>query len=251
MSCGNELTTLRLVVGYSAVVNSVDDPCAAIVRERDRDRWLATLYAPVGVRPALFALHALDLELGQVVATTTETMLGEIRLAWWREALTKLDTAPPPAQPVLAALAAAALPLGVKGQALEPLEDAFLSLLIDERLAGKLLDDYLERRGGTLFGALATALGVAQPSARALGRVWALGQLVRPGIKAPPVDPDDARRLAAIALPDKLAAPLRPLAALAGFARRDVVRALGDRPVGLPGGLARQAQLGWRVLTGR
>ncbi len=227
------------------------EDCAAAVRERDRDRYLATLYAPVEVRPALFALHALDLELARVVATTTEAMLGEIRLAWWREALTKLDTAPPPAQPVLAALAGHALPLGIKGQALEPLEDAFLALLLEERLAGRLLDDHLDRRGGTLFAACATALGVAQGSARALGRVWALGQLVRPGIKAPPVDPDDARRIASTALPTRLTPPLRPLAALAGFAAADVARALGNRPPATPGHAGRQARMLWRVATGR
>ena len=227
------------------------DPCATLVRARDRDRYLATLYAPADARPALFALHALDLELAAVVATTTEAMLGEIRLAWWRESLTKLDTSPPPAQPVLAALGRHALPLGVRGQALEPLEDGFLALLLEERLAGRTLDDHLDRRGGTLFGACATALGVAQPSARSLGRVWALGQLVRPGVKAPPVDPDDARRIAAAALPARLAAPLRPLAALADFAVADVARALGGRRTTSPGSVARQSRLLWRVTTGR
>ena len=227
------------------------DACADLVRKRDRDRYLATLYAPADVRPALFALHALDLELASVVATTTEALLGEIRLAWWREALAKLDTAPPPAQPVLMALAANALPLGVKGQALEPLEDAFLALLLDTRLAGRALDDHLERRGGTLFGACATALGVAQPTARALGRLWALGQLVRPGIKAPPVDPEDARRIAGAALPARLAPALRPLAALADFAVADVARALGNRTPSRPGSAARQLRLLWRVASGR
>ena len=233
------------------IASPPDDACAALVRARDRDRFLATLYAPAAVRPALFALHALDLELASVVATTTEAMLGEIRLAWWRESLTKLDAAPPPAQPVLAALGRHALPLGVRGQALEPLEDAFLALLLDERLAGRALDDHLERRGGTLFGACATAVGVAQPSARALGRVWALGQLVRPGIKAPPIDPDDARRIAAAALPARLATPLRPLAGLADFAVADIARALGNRPAAVPGSPARQLRLLWRVVTGR
>lgn len=224
--------------------------CDRLVRSRDRERWLATLYAPAAARPALFALHALDLELAAVVATTTEPMLGEIRLAWWRESLTRLDTASPPAQPVLTALATHALPLGVRGQALEPLEDAFLALLLDDRLAGRALDDHLDRRGGTLFAACATVLGVAQPSARALGRVWALGQLIRPGIKAPPVDPDDARRIAATPLPGRLAPALRPLAALADFAVADVARALGGRSLAVPGSAARQARLLWRVATG-
>ncbi len=114
---------------------------------------------------------------------------------------------------------------------------------------------YLDRRGGTLFGACATALGVAQPSARALGRVWALGQLVAPGRKAPPVDAADALRIAGEAFPARLAPPLRPLAALAGFAVTDVRAVFGGRrgPVraGVVGGVARQARLLWRVASGR
>lgn len=227
------------------------DYCADLVRDRDRDRWLATLYAPAGVRPALFALHALDLELAAVVATTTEAMLGEIRLAWWREQLTRLDTGAVPAQPVLAALAAHALPLGVTGRSLEPLEDAFLSLLIDERLAGKALDEHLDRRGGTLFGACATALGVARASAAVLGRAWALGELVRPEVKAPPIDPHDAQRIAAEPLPRQVVTALRPLAALARFAVSDTGRALSNGAVGLRGTVGRQARMLWTVAAGR
>ena len=76
-----------------------DDYCAAAVRDGDLDRYLATLYAPSAARPGLFALHALDLEMAAVVRSTTEPMLGEIRLAWWREQLDKLDRQAPPAQP--------------------------------------------------------------------------------------------------------------------------------------------------------
>jgi len=232
------------------------DYCATMVRDRDRDRWLATLYAPVAVRPALFALHALDLEMAAVVATTTEAMLGEIRLAWWREALTKLDAGTVPGQPVLAALAAHVLPLGVTGRSLEPLEDAFLSLLIEERLAGQILSDHVDRRGGTLFAALATVLGVAQASSRRLGRIWALGELVRPEIKAPPIDPADAGTLLADGAAGgrgaaRLARPLRPLGALARFAAADIRHALDGGQVGLRGSAGRQARLLWAVATGR
>ena len=77
-----------------------DDPQGR-VRVVDRDRYLVTLYAPPAARAGLFALFALDLELAQVVATTHEPMLGEIRLAWWREQLVRLDRAAVPAQPTL------------------------------------------------------------------------------------------------------------------------------------------------------
>src|SRR5688500_15300158 len=95
------------------------DDCATLVRDRDRDRYLATLYAPAAVRPALFALHALDIELAAVVDPTTEPMLGQIRLAWWREQLQALDSGGVAAQPTLAALAAEVLPRGISGASLE------------------------------------------------------------------------------------------------------------------------------------
>ncbi len=37
--------------------------CAALVREADRDRYLATLFAPAEHRDALFALYAFNVEI--------------------------------------------------------------------------------------------------------------------------------------------------------------------------------------------
>src|SRR3546814_5769707 len=51
-------------------------------------------------------LVALDISLGRVVASTSEPMIGAMRLAWWREALERLHLPPVPGEPVLQALAA-------------------------------------------------------------------------------------------------------------------------------------------------
>ena len=40
--------------------------CAALVREADRDRYLATLFAPAEHRDALFALYAFNVEIARV-----------------------------------------------------------------------------------------------------------------------------------------------------------------------------------------
>ena len=61
--------------------------CADRVRETDRDRYLATLFAPADRRDALFALYAFDIEISRVRELARETMPGEIRLQWWREVL--------------------------------------------------------------------------------------------------------------------------------------------------------------------
>lgn len=51
------------------------------------DRYLAATLAPPEVRPALAAIAAFAAEVARIPATVSETMLGEIRLQWWRDAL--------------------------------------------------------------------------------------------------------------------------------------------------------------------
>ena len=62
--------------------------CERLVREEDRDRFLATLFAPARVRPALFALYAFDIEIAHVAARVSEPLAGEVRLQWWRDVVT-------------------------------------------------------------------------------------------------------------------------------------------------------------------
>jgi phytoene synthase len=61
--------------------------CELLVRETDKDRFLATLFAPADRRPALFALHAFDAEIASVSDRVTQPLAGEMRLQWWREVL--------------------------------------------------------------------------------------------------------------------------------------------------------------------
>jgi phytoene synthase len=60
------------------------------------------------------------------VAGTTEPMIGEIRLAWWREACEGLDAGRVPAQPLLQLAADALLPAGIAGAELAAIEDRWL-----------------------------------------------------------------------------------------------------------------------------
>ena len=78
--------------------------CAALVREHDRDRYLASLFAPAGKRDALNALYAFALEIDRVRDVAREPMPGEIRLQWWREVLEGQRGGEAAAHPVAAAL---------------------------------------------------------------------------------------------------------------------------------------------------
>lgn len=187
----------------------------AAVRERDRDRYLSVLYAPAGVRAALMALHGLDLEMASVVVGTTEPMIGEIRLAWWREALEGLDRGVVPAQPLLALIAEQPVPLGVSGAELAGIEDRWLGMIGSEDVPQAHVAG-----GGDLFALAARLLGGDEAEGRRLGEAWVLGENVA-----------------------RVAGVLRPLLGLVRLAVRDATRARAGLPVETRGSLARQAVL--------
>ncbi|WP_185965140.1 squalene/phytoene synthase family protein [Glacieibacterium frigidum] len=208
----------------------MDDAVAVLVKDADRDRWLATQYAPAALRPALFAVHALDLELAKVAATTTDAMLGEIRLAWWRERLVDLDAGQVPAQPVLRALADLVLPRGVTGATLAEFEDGWLALAAGD-VAG-----HVKLRGAAIGAVTATLVGGDAVSGAALGEAWAAGEAARAGHEvAAPVF-------------DRAPAQLRWLAGLAALGMRDVARGVPPEPRATAG---RQWVLLRAALTGR
>lgn len=200
------------------------DPLSIIadeLKQRDRERWLACLYAAAPARPGLVALLALDAELAQLVATTTEPLLGEIRLAWWRDRLIELDTQPAPAQPLLQALQARTLPR-LSGSDLAGLEDGWLA-----RLNG----DAAGSASGCvrLFTLAARLLGADPAEGEYLGRALALAQ----------------------SPPDRTSVLLRPLRALVELKARDAAHAAAGRLLEPRGTLARQALMFKVVALGR
>jgi phytoene synthase len=78
--------------------------CEALVRDHDRDRYLATLFAPADKRPHLFALYAFSHEVARVREAVSAPLAGEIRLQWWRDALEGAGHGDVSANPVAAAL---------------------------------------------------------------------------------------------------------------------------------------------------
>lgn len=63
------------------------DGCMALVREADRDRYLATLFAPQDKQKHLFSLYAFNTEIARIPTLVSEPQIGEIRLQWWLDTL--------------------------------------------------------------------------------------------------------------------------------------------------------------------
>nr|WP_279639132.1 squalene/phytoene synthase family protein [Sphingomicrobium sediminis] len=177
---------------------------------------MALTHFPQAVRPAVEAVLRLDATLAEVVADTTEPAVGAIRLAWWREALERLDTAPAPAEPRLAAIADHVLPRGVTGAMLSEIEDGYAALL-DQQLD----PDRVGQGGSALFNAIATLLRADDPY---LAPAGALAMLARVrGLTPEEVKPTALAKMRELK-GHRFARALRPLTNLARLAARDFLR---------------------------
>lgn len=173
-----------------------------------RDRDLVRLYWPVELRGAFDALFALDDALGEVVASSSQPALGAIRLAWWRDALERLDSKPPPPEPRLQAVAAELAPRGVSGNDLARISEGWAALLEEHRDP-----DAIGERGVALFAVGAKLLGIDHPGLDQAARWFALSDAARRGCA--PLLPVDLHQIS-------FPRALRPLTGMARLAVRDL-----------------------------
>lgn len=78
--------------------------CEELVRDHDRDRWLADGLLPEQKRQHALAIHAFSYEVARIRETIHEAMPGEIRLQWWIDAIEGEARGDVAAHPVAAAL---------------------------------------------------------------------------------------------------------------------------------------------------
>lgn len=177
--------------------------------------------APEPARSRLAALWALDEALGKVLVTGREPMISRIRLAWWREALERLDREPAPKEPVLAAVAEQLLPSGLTGAELSAMEEGWLAILGDQPVESEALDRYARARGGRLFESSGRLLGGVGTEVGQAGEIWALVDLARHSTEEH--DVEAALTAAGLrSLPQRWPRALRPLGMLAALAARDL-----------------------------
>jgi phytoene synthase len=134
--------------------------CAALVREADRDRYLAALFAPAAVRDALLALCAFNIEITRVRDVAREPMPGEIRLQWWREVLSGERDGEAASHPVAAALMASLKQHAIAPDRVGSIVDAHTFDLYDEPMPTlDDLDNYAVMTQSALLDIAADMLG--------------------------------------------------------------------------------------------
>lgn len=132
-------------------------------------RRLALAYAPAMVRAQALSVLALDQRLSQIVHSSSEPMLAQIKLAWWRERLLEGPELWPQGEPLLAHLRSWR---GATARLAE-LVDGWECLLADD-LAEEVLHEYAQGRASAW-----QALARAEQSAVVLKSAsdWALADL--------------------------------------------------------------------------
>jgi phytoene synthase len=211
-------------------MSDLTDPTLdADLHRRDPDRWLSSRFVTDPVQRArLVALYTLDGEWSRVKAAAKTPLAGEIRFAWWREALERFVASGAAEHPAIGALGA---------QAAHDLQ-GLLQQVIDARV-----DDLEGEQSAAgdiaLMAAAARLLHPATPDGAThhAARAWFAA---RAGMD------EEAKRNLEIAGQASKAIPVAAFPAVAHVALVPAY-AEGQRP----GELGKRLRITWAVLRGR
>lgn len=146
------------------------------LRRTDSDRFLSALFAPLELRPHLFALYALDQELKRIPGLVSEPMLGAIRFQWWRDTIGSIYQGEHPGHELVPALAAAieagSLPAEGFHHWLDAREDEMNELPFTDMAA---MESHARRAEGTIMHMAGRVLGSAEPADALSGFAAAYG----------------------------------------------------------------------------
>src|ERR1700687_798101 len=159
--------------------------CERLVRSADKDRFLATLFAPAAHRAALFALYAFNTEVASLRDHVREPLAGEVRLQWWREVLAGGRKEEAAGHPVARALLDVIAQYRLTSRTLDDLIEARMFDIYDDPMPSvAALEDYAVKTSSAIF-ALATRILDSERTAdidalvREAGIAYALAGLLR------------------------------------------------------------------------
>lgn len=152
--------------------DATNDACLTMLRDTDRDRYLACLLAPQDKRPALAALYAFNAEIARIRDLVREPLPGEVRMQWWRDLLEGAPHGDSLANPVAAALLQAVDTYKLPRQTLIDMIEARIFDLYDDCFEDR---NALEGYAGETASALIQLSGLVLSPADAMASADAAG----------------------------------------------------------------------------
>lgn len=185
---------------------------------------IVNAYAPKKNREGQQIVWAFDARMADIIRSTSEPMIGQMRLTWWHEALAQ-DPMEGSGEPLMEVLRRQVLPLS-GGESLLSIIDGWEVLLEPLPLNNSQLVAFAEHRGGGLFRVMSALAGGGPPWLAQAGMGWALWDL-----SGHVSDQDTARRALDLATEFLTDVPKRgwpvafaPLRILTALARSDARR---------------------------
>lgn len=139
---------------------------------------LVLAYAKRPDRPCYALGFALDSRFAAVIRSTSETLIGQMRLTWWRDILTKAVAERPTGEP-LVALINEAEQQGTDLSPLLSLLEGWEYLLDDFPWDDRQFDQYAKKRGEGLFSFARSGHGPLTEGQRNGAQSWALWDFAR------------------------------------------------------------------------
>jgi phytoene synthase len=144
---------------------------------------LALAYAKGHLRNVLTLLLNHDVRLAQIVGNVKEPLIGQMRLAWWRDVIAKPAGQRPTGEPMLAELAK------LEGTVADPrlacamlkLVDAWGELLADDEWSPEVIQRHTRAKACAIFATFAELAGAdraAMNQVLKVGEHWALAELL-------------------------------------------------------------------------
>jgi 15-cis-phytoene synthase len=170
-------------------MSDAPDDLDALIRRVDPDRWLSSRFiGDAEARADVIALYAYDHELARTPRVTSNPLLGEIRLTWWREVLDEIYEARTVRRhPTAQALAEAVRRRELPREPLEAMLDGRYRELDSAPMSDPEALDWARDVGGRLAETAARVLGAGEDRQFALapGSAWALARRVagQPALK--------------------------------------------------------------------
>ena len=156
-----------------------------LIRRVDPDRWLTSRFVgDAAARGDLIALYAFDHELARARRVASTSLMAEIRLTWWREALDEIFGGRPVRRhPGAEALAAAVRRRNLPRELLEAMIDGQIDALDARALDAAAAVAWASAVEGSAAQLAATILDPSAPAEAAApaGRAWGLALLLRAG----------------------------------------------------------------------
>jgi 15-cis-phytoene synthase len=150
-----------------------DQHCFDLVRAGDKDRFLASLFAPEDKRQHLHALYAFNIEVSRIPELVSDVAVGEIRYQWWLDTIDAIYKGEEQQHPVAQSLIAAISEGNLPKHALQNLVKARIFELYSDAMPSMAdLEGYLGETSSALI----------QMASLILGREEALGSAEAAGL---------------------------------------------------------------------